>query len=624
MATSGQIMSFRNLCEKSQFEVPDFQRNYSWQTEQIGEFHSDIKNALKKEISHFIGSTILMSKTHSPKTNTYLIIDGQQRFTTIFMYVAIIRDLVNSLPNEFQTISDDLMPSNPLVDASRFIFRKVDSKWEPKFQSNYLLRKFFFEHVLAQKDLKPMPIKHKYWTLDLRNAYKHIKNLFEEDLKQFSHPAEELKYLNGFLNTIFDLSILTINTTEYTESFDVFMTLNNRGMNLGPSDLVKSLFMKYGSEDLTNPSDVEAVNNQIQNDWKSLTDTLGENNENSDPDVFLRHYLVSELKDPVQAKRIFTEVENIVLNKKRSDNITQLTPKIESKNLLNRLIEKSQIYAQLSDPLTRITDNEIAIRSHKLVFLFDTVKILLLKILDPEIYLTTEQRRELLRICEALSLRWLIINGNAQQLENIFQDACTELRKENLHFSEVVKILTEKMPSDSAVKPQFYAEINKPNLVKIVFHTINSVIYDKSGLVKFDSKLIQLEHIVPQNPEKWIDELYPETSDGREVKYSSLCENWGNKTILDFKINASIKDERFEVKKNGIVKSDGKKEQGYKDSHLKITVDLSNFAKWSEKEIELRNRWIGETFTKIWCASPDVSQIQEFSKWELNQPSPNS
>jgi hypothetical protein len=72
------------------------------------------------------------------------------------------------------------------------------------------------------------------------------------------------------------------------------------------------------------------------------------------------------------------------------------------------------------------------------------------------------------------------------------------------------------------------------------------------------------------------------------------------------------------------VKSDGKKEQGYKDSHLKITVDLSNFAKWSEKEIELRNRWIGETFTKIWCASPDVSQIQEFSKWELNQPSPNS
>jgi uncharacterized protein with ParB-like and HNH nuclease domain len=92
MATNGQIQSLETLCSKIQLEVPEFQRNYSWQAEQIGEFHSDIQNAIKKKSSHFIGSTILMSKKHSNNTNVYLIIDGQQRFTTIFMYVAIIRD----------------------------------------------------------------------------------------------------------------------------------------------------------------------------------------------------------------------------------------------------------------------------------------------------------------------------------------------------------------------------------------------------------------------------------------------------------------------------------------------------------------------------------------------------
>ena len=619
MATSGQIVTFKYLTEKNFFEVPDFQRNYSWQTEQIGEFHSDLKNAIKKKTSHFIGSTILMSKKHDSKPDTFLIIDGQQRFTTIFMYVAIIRDLVRTFPSTLQTIPDEFMPINPVNDATKFIFKQVNNEWISKFKSNYLLWDFFYQHVLAQVNRKEMPSRHKYWTLDLRNAYKHIRFLLEEDINKISHPVEQVRFLNEFLNAIFEISIITINTEEYSESFDVFMTLNNRGMNLGPSDLVKSLFMKYGSENLKAPSDIEDVNNRIQADWKTLTDTLGDSNENSDPDVFLRHYLVSELSDPVQAKRIFNEIENIVLLKSRPDVVSKLNPKVESKNLLNRLIEKSQIYAQFSDPIVRIQDSEIAIRVQKLVFLFDTVKIILLKILDHEIQLTVEQRRELVRICEVLSLRWLVINGNAQQLENIFQNACVELKKENINYNQVVKILTDKIPSDEAVKPQFYAEINKPNLVKIIFHTINSVIYDKSGIVKFDPKIIQLEHIIPQNSEKWIDELFSKTIDGREVKYSSLCENWGNKTILDFKINASIKDEKFDVKKNGIIKVNGKNEQGYKDSHLKITADLTNFSKWTEREIELRNRWIGEIFTKIWNIKEDSKSIQEFSLWEKNQ-----
>jgi hypothetical protein len=619
MATSGQIQSVRTLCDKSQFEVPEFQRNYSWQIEQIGEFHNDIRNAMKKDISHFIGSTILMLKKNSTRQNTYLIIDGQQRFTTIFMYVAIIRDLIKEFQEPYQTIVNKPMPANPFVDATRFIFKEVNSNLVPKFQSNYLLNKFFYEHVLIQTDRKPMPLKHKYWTLDLRNAYKYIRKLFEDDMKKFSNDADKIKFYNSFLNTIFDLSILTIHTTEYSESFDVFMTLNNRGMNLGPSDLVKSLFMKYGSDDLKDQSDIEAVNNQIQNDWKIMTDTLGENKENSDPDLFLRHYLVSESKDPVQAKKIFTEIEHIVTSETHPDSLSRLTPKVASQKLLNRLIEKSQIYAQISDPINKIEDIEIKDRCQRLVFLFDTIKIILLKILDPEIDLTQDQRRELIRICEVLSIRWIIINGNAQQLENTFQDACTELRKENLHFSQVVSVLTEKMPSDKAVTSQFYAEINKPNLVKIIYYTINSIIYDKSKLIKFDPKRIHLEHIIPQNSKNWINDLYSNLSEGSEVRYSSLCENWGNKTCLDFTINLSVKNEKFDIKKNGVVKPDGKREQGYRDSHLKITVDLTKFSKWSETEVELRNKWLGETFLKIWNITEDFQGVQEFSEWEKNQ-----
>jgi hypothetical protein len=621
MATNGQIQSLETLCSKIQLEVPEFQRNYSWQAEQIGEFHSDIQNAIKKKSSHFIGSTILMSKKHSNNTNVYLIIDGQQRFTTIFMYVAIIRDLVKTFPQNVQVITDEFLSVNVADEATKFLFKKEQNEWIPKFKSNSFLEDFFFQHVLAQVDRREMPRNHKPWSIDLRNGYRYIRNLLQEEINQFAHDYEKVKFLNEFLETIFDLSILSIYTEEYPESFDIFMTLNNRGMSLGPSDLVKSLFMKHGVDGLTDPAVIETVNEKIQEDWKTLTENLGDGNESADPDTFLRHYLVSELPDPVQAKRIFTEIGNIILSKYKPDSVSELKPKIEARKLLDRLIQKSLIYAQINDPLVKIRDSEIRTKVHKMIFLFDTIKIVLLKIMDPEINLTDTQRKELVRICETLSLRWLIVNGNAQQLENIFQNACAELRKENLHYAEVIKILTERIPSDAAVKPQFYAEINKPKLVKVILHTINSAIYDRSELVVFDPKKVQLEHIVPQNPEKWVNDLFLGTPTNlKEPKYKSLCENWGNKTILDFKINASVKDEKFEVKKNGIVKPNGNQEPGYKNSQLKITADIANFSTWTEREVELRNQWIGETFTKIWSLSEGTQNIDAFSEWIKNPP----
>jgi len=251
MATSGQIQSIESLCDKIQFEVPEFQRNYSWQAEQIGEFHSDIQNSLKKKTSHFIGSTILMSKKHSNNSNVYLIIDGQQRFTTIFMYVSIIRDLIKTFPQNIQVITDEFLSINVADEATKFLFKKVQNDWIPKFKSNSYLEDFFFQHVLAQVDRREMPRNHKPWSIDLRNAYKYIKNLLEEEINQFRHDFEKVRYLSEFLEAIFELSILSIYTEEYPESFDIFMTLNNRGMNLGPSDLVKSLFMKHGVDGLT-------------------------------------------------------------------------------------------------------------------------------------------------------------------------------------------------------------------------------------------------------------------------------------------------------------------------------------------------------------------------------------
>jgi uncharacterized protein with ParB-like and HNH nuclease domain len=74
------------------FEIPDFQRNYAWEVEQINEFWSDLEYTINRpNASHFIGSVILLNVAREERAH---IIDGQQRMTTIVMTLGILRDLI--------------------------------------------------------------------------------------------------------------------------------------------------------------------------------------------------------------------------------------------------------------------------------------------------------------------------------------------------------------------------------------------------------------------------------------------------------------------------------------------------------------------------------------------------
>ena len=78
MAVGGSILSLGSLLRDiQQFEVPDFQRNYSWQAENVDAFLEDLVYAAKSNKSHFLGSTILMKKTSEPQDRSYQVIDGQ-------------------------------------------------------------------------------------------------------------------------------------------------------------------------------------------------------------------------------------------------------------------------------------------------------------------------------------------------------------------------------------------------------------------------------------------------------------------------------------------------------------------------------------------------------------------
>jgi hypothetical protein len=286
-----------------------------------------------------------------------------------------------------------------------------------------------------------------------------------------------------------------------------------------------------------------------------------------------------------------------------------------SRELLKEIKRLSQVYAALLNPAT-IEDAQIRSACTTLLQLSDTYRLLMLFVLDSESHLDIESKRRIAKLCELISVRWVLTGENAQELEDHFQKICSMLR-EKKPFGEIKTKILEKLPSDDKCKSQFDFEISKVPLVRTVLYKINNILGDPAELLSKDPKKMHIEHIAPRSQNaQWKVALYPSHTADVSAEYASLVEQWGNKTILDSPINESIGANLFEVKCEGVPGSDFK---GYSHSTIKITRDLTKESSWSIDTIKLRNKWIQDCFLKIWSPSPAENELMDFESWKSIQ-----
>lgn len=287
-----------------------------------------------------------------------------------------------------------------------------------------------------------------------------------------------------------------------------------------------------------------------------------------------------------------------------------------SKALIKEIKRLSQVYSALLNPAS-IEDAQIRSACTTLYQLSDTYRVLMLFVLDSESHLDIDSKRKIAKLCELISVRWVLTGENAQELEDHFQKICTMLR-EKKPFGEIKAKILEKLPSDEKCKSQFDFEISKVPLVRTVLYKINNILGDPAELLSKDPGKMHIEHVAPrsQNPE-WKVVLYPNHAADVSAEYASLVEQWGNKTILDSPINESVGANLFEVKCEGVPGSNFK---GYSHSTIKITRDLTKENSWSIDLIKLRNKWIQDCFLKIWSPAPTENDLMDFESWKSIQP----
>lgn len=605
MPANGNIQNLTGLFSTNQvFEVPDFQRNYSWQPKNVEDFYTDINRARELKHKHFLGGLILLTDPSDPNAPIQ-VVDGQQRITTIFLLIAQIRDAAakSSLPHF--TMPGGGAPISPASMAQALLTVEGPTpvfRFTPHNLVASLIRECVFEYPSATR--KKLPIKHYSYSLDLRKGFRKLGSLLENDLKKLETEEAKLEFLYGLLMTIrFDLEILNVQTDTQSEAHEIFMTLNSRGLPLGPADLVKSEIFKHLTRGMTGKQ-LELKSAELSGDWKSIVDSV----ENGDIDQFLRHYLVSTRETSVTSRKVFDvvsrQINGVAFDADKA--------KTESKALLTELVMSASLYSQLLNgvaPGVPGADQILRLLSEVL----DSYRIFLLVVVDPRVKIDQNTRLELIRLTEVIAYRWVLTGGNAQELEDLFQKLAFNLRFNKKTFEELKQIIKSEMPSDDKIRAEFEETYESAALVRVVMFKLNAKRFPAAA-IPYDPKKLHVEHIAPdKSTEEWLGVLFPNDEGvDREVEYEAAVELWGNKLLLDAKINQSVKQKDFLTKARGL----DAQYSGYCNSTIQMTVDIgNNLNDWSRAEIALRNKWVADSFLAVWSIDEDLSALKPYSEW---------
>lgn len=565
--------------------VDDYQRTYSWEKDQLDEFFADLKETTASNEPHFFGTLILQSTG----AGRVAVVDGQQRLTTTYVMVAALRDAALKLDSSVINEPGKL-PIYVAQEAWNFLIPSNDPS-VPRFLGNRFLTQIILDSVLPEPDhQKRIQDSHTRITLKFRKAVKHLREILREDLEKYDTQELKLKRIYKLLFTLTQkFLVLRVMTDNMTESLEIFLTLNNRGLPLGPSDIVRGEIIAARGGDLDDKAQIR-LQEQIFNQWKTIEENVG------DPEVFLRHYLVATSTKPVTKKHVVDRVVDRIKDEEgRKD--SEL-----AKKLWQDLIDASETYAYITNPGYA---NDSTYQLYLLDGLLKSHRIFMLGLLRSKA--SASEIAECVRLLFVLCFRYTMAGLNAQQLENFFQKQC-EYIGNNEPMSFIQSNLKEKIGEILLdVEKYMKNEGDSGFTGKAILHALNRYLAPSALQFPLDSK-IHLEHIAPQTSNiEWMNDLYSgheELFDGYDDRISEI----GNLTLLDFKINTELQRSAFIIKK-----------EKYSDSVLKITKDLVNVIHWRQEEIEARTEWASKMFDLVWAVNSDFSKLETFPAWYANR-----
>lgn len=485
-----------------QYVVPLFQRSYSWDKKEWGMLWDDVFELCQNEElkNHFIGSIVTMPTASVPEgVSKYLLIDGQQRLTTIFILLALLRDKANEQGNS--ELADEIQQTM-LVNPFK------------KGNDNYKL-------LPTQVDRSAFQalIQNKPFTEDSQifRCYKH----FEKKVDQV-----DIIILNKVLTSRFSVVSIVLDYDDNPHL--VFESLNAKGRQLTQADLIRNYFFMRIHVD-----DQEDMYSKY---WQPMQNGLGD-----DLTECIRHYMMRGGSIVKQGEVYFT-----------------LKDRVATKDALKSLSEIALFagyYQKLIDPLTE-TDT----RLRKALFRLNRLEVtttypfLLNCYHDYTLgHLSANDFLEVLRIIENFVVRRYVCNVPTSHYNKMFPFLYS-WAKDQANFIDGVRaeLQRREYPKDSLfrsrlIEAKLYGPGEKSIKTKLILETLEEH-YNHKESPSFDS--LTIEHVLPQTmTEWWKQHLGEEWQADHELYVHTL----GNLTLTGY--NSEMSNETFFKKQQQLISS---------------------------------------------------------------------
>lgn len=575
---------------KDFYLVPDFQREYVWESSNVEKLLQDIfdefydeNKSLVDGPEYFLGS-IVVCKDHS---NVFQLIDGQQRMTTIYLILCAARDYliqINSTPTRVLCEQISYVYSDPKTgeDIER---HRLTLQYE---DSDGVLEKLVCRSTLVDN------IKVNTQSVaNILNAYKVIFVYFKEFF--LDNPNEIKKFLFAFTSRI---KLIRILTPSIANALKVFETINDRGVGLNAMDLLKNLlFMKTESKRY----------NILKDKWKTLVDTLSSCDEK--PLRFLRYYIIANFDVDVYKGIREDEIyewffSNSNLAGIDKDPLGFLDSLIRAAKAHANFINTKDVNGNENRYLKNISLLGGALRQHHVLLLAGIE-------LPDDLFSTLVSSIENLLFC------YIITREPTKTFERSFARWSHELRsidkKEDLdeflerHFFQDMLALSDRF--DFSMK-ELNQSIIQQYRIRYILAKITQYIEEQawgnpvySRLDMYITPSVEIEHILPQNPSDDIRKSFD-----RSDEYDSYVLRLGNLTLLEKTINCSISNGGFNDKFPGYKNSAflltrsivEKPNVGVNTRLNKAVENLDTYSKWDSQSILSRQSVLALISRKVW------------------------
>ncbi len=268
-----------DILNKAVFDIPRNQRRYVWKRSSWQDLFEDTLFAIEEKKPHFVGSIVLKKGPKKDGLSYYTIIDGQQRITTITLFlVAIMKHFrENEMMDDFLgTVSylqsknnrnQDIVILNSEFHASiSHIIRGMINIEDPKIS----ITSFVDTHILSKSKDK-----------NIGDAVKFFYFAIKEDLEAAKDIRERLRDIRAAL---LDMTAVKIESSSEEDSYTIFEILNARGQELASHELLKNYIMRY-----IQPVELR---DEAKAKWEDMERTLG-----TSIDKFVRHYAIHRYGD---------------------------------------------------------------------------------------------------------------------------------------------------------------------------------------------------------------------------------------------------------------------------------------------------------------------------------------